>query len=130
EVGRLPLTGSGKVDRAALQALGPATPYATAEYVAPQNAEQEVMAGIWSGLLGVERVGIFDDFFELGGHSLLSVRLLSRIYATFDVQVPLQSLFETPTVAGLTEKVQAARWAAGEPRPPGGVPSLREVGEL
>ncbi|PYS76408.1 MAG: non-ribosomal peptide synthetase, partial [Acidobacteria bacterium] len=73
ELAHLPLTENGKVDRAALEAFAPA--YATTEYVAPQNAEQEVMAGIWSGLLGVERVGIFDDFFELGGHSLLSVRL-------------------------------------------------------
>ena len=73
------------------------------EYVAPTNEVEEVLARIWAELLGVEQVGIHDNFFDLGGHSLLGTQLLSRLQQKFQVEIPLRTLFETQTVAGLAE---------------------------
>ncbi len=70
-------------------------------YVAPRTPLEEALAAIWAELLGVERVGVHDDFFQLGGHSLLATQIMSRLLSSFQVELPLASLFETPTVAGL-----------------------------
>jgi amino acid adenylation domain-containing protein len=95
----LPLTVNGKVDRRAL-------PEPAAEsvegYVAPRTAVEEMIAGIWESLLPVERVGIHDNFFDLGGHSLLATQVASRVREAFQVEVPLRTFFECPTVAALT----------------------------
>ena len=106
-LGQLPLTRNGKIDRQALAAIEPADEK-TARHIAPSNEYEEILAGIWAELLGVERVGIHDDFFELGGHSLLATQLLSRVREAFRVEVALRSLFENPTVAGLAAQVAAA----------------------
>ncbi|ADO71940.1 type I polyketide synthase [Stigmatella aurantiaca] len=71
------------------------------EYVAPRDDLEAEIAGIWAELLGVQQVGIHDSFFLLGGHSLLGMQLLSRIREQLKGDIPLRSLFETPTVAGL-----------------------------
>ncbi|HKE57443.1 MAG TPA: SDR family NAD(P)-dependent oxidoreductase, partial [Pyrinomonadaceae bacterium] len=73
------------------------------EFVAPTNEVEEIIARIWAELLGVEQVGIHDNFFDLGGHSLLGTQLLSRLQQKFQVEIPLRTLFETQTVAGLAE---------------------------
>ena len=78
-------------------------------YVAPRNAVEEVVAGIWPEVLGVDRVGVEDDFFELGGHSLLATQVMARLRESFDVDVPLRALFEVPSVGGLSERVTALR---------------------
>jgi acyl carrier protein len=65
------------------------------------------MAVIWSRTLGVDRVGVHDDFFELGGHSLLALSLLIEVERELGVAVPLASLFETFTVAGLAAIIEA-----------------------
>jgi len=104
----MPLTPNGKVDRAE---LGRRTPELAGlvsedEYVAPETDVEEILAGIWQQLLGVEQVGVYDNFFELGGHSLLVPQIFARIYETFELQLPLRVLFEAPTIAELALVVE------------------------
>ena len=84
----------------------------TAEFVAPRTPVEETIAGIWADLLGRERVGSKDNFFEIGGHSLLGTQVMSRVNESFNINLPLQALFEPPTVSGLAEHVERARQEA------------------
>ncbi|MBB4635036.1 non-ribosomal peptide synthetase/type I polyketide synthase [Longimicrobium terrae] len=119
---RLPMSGTGKVDRAALPA--PEQAPADAGWTAPRTPVEEALAGIWGTVLGVERVGAHDDFFELGGHSLLATRVVSRVREVFGVEARLRALFEAPTVAGLAARIEALR-RAGVPAPPAIAPADR-----
>ncbi|HEY0733697.1 MAG TPA: amino acid adenylation domain-containing protein [Herpetosiphonaceae bacterium] len=101
----LPLTPNGKVDRRALPDPDHTRPDLAAEFVAPATPVERDVAAIWSDVLGVERVGIYDNFFDLGGHSLLVVQVISRIRTLFQVEIPLRFMFETPTVAGLVVEI-------------------------
>jgi len=101
---KLPLTASGKVDRAALPKPDLAR-QSGASFVAPRTPVQEVLAAVWVEVLDVERVGIHDNFFDLGGHSLLGTQVISRIQDLLKVQLPLRALFEAPTVAELSQLV-------------------------
>lgn len=94
---RLPLTANGKIDRAALAALEIVE--AAAEYVGPGSALEEVLAGIWEELLPRKRIGVHQNFFDLGGHSLLATQVISQVRETFQVDVPLRTLFDSPTIA-------------------------------
>ncbi len=114
----LPLTANGKVDRQALPAPGRARPELEADFVAPRTPAEELLAGIWATVLGVERVGVYDHFFELGGHSLLATQVVSRVRDAFGVELALRTLFATPTVVGLAEELKAALAAGAEPAPP------------
>ena len=95
----LPLTPNGKLDRKALPEPEGERSAAAGSYRAPSNAVEQVLAGLWAELLGMDRVGIHDNFFELGGHSLLATQLVSRIRQTFHVELPLRALFAAPSVA-------------------------------
>ncbi|WP_375501123.1 amino acid adenylation domain-containing protein [uncultured Nostoc sp.] len=98
----LPLTPNSKVDRRAL----PVPEYhreLEVSFVAPRNPTEEMLAGIWAEVLGVERVGIHDNFFELGGHSLLATQVITRLSEAFSLELPLRSLFENSTIAQLAE---------------------------
>jgi amino acid adenylation domain-containing protein len=117
---KLPLTLNGKVNHAALPSLEEARQQQLKRnYTAPRNATQEVLAGIWSEVLSVERISIKDNFFELGGHSLLATQVMSRVREAFQAEVPLRALFETPTIEGIATRVEAALQADDElPAPP------------
>ncbi|PYS22683.1 MAG: hypothetical protein DMF72_12540 [Acidobacteria bacterium] len=100
----IPLTPNGKVNRQALPAPDSTRPKLEGAYVAPRNPVEESLGVIWAEVLGIKQIGIHDDFFtELGGHSLLATQLISRIRNTFEVELPLRHLFESPTIAGLAE---------------------------
>ncbi len=101
----LPLTPNGKIDRQALPAPELAASL-TDTFVDPRTPLEETLAGIWSELLSLKKVGIHDNFFDLGGHSLLITQLLARVREYFQVELPLRVLFEAPTVAGLAEKIE------------------------
>ena len=102
---KFPLTPNGKVDRKALPAPERSRSDLAEAYVEPRTALERVLAGIWSQVLGVERVGVDDNFFELGGHSLLVTQLLSRVYEACQVKLPMRYIFEAPTVAGLATRM-------------------------
>ena len=102
----LPLTPSGKIDRRALPAPG-RLERETADHVPPRHLSEETIAAIWRDLLGIDRVGAYDDFFALGGHSLLLPQLLHRLRATFRVEVPLRLLFEQSTLERMALNVEA-----------------------
>ena len=78
-------------------------------YVAPRNATEEKLCALWQEVLKVGRVGIEDDFFLLGGHSLLATRLVNLIRQEFAVELPLRAVFESPTIASLSEWVERRR---------------------
>jgi amino acid adenylation domain-containing protein len=82
---------------------------------APATPTEELLAGLWATLLGVDRVGPHDDFFALGGHSLLATRLIARVHRVFGVDLPLRALFEEPTVAALAKRI--AESSGGEAPP-------------
>lgn len=103
-VDEIPLTANGKVDLKALPSPEQQAP-AEHKFVAPRNSDEEKLVGIWQEVLKMDRVGVTDNFFELGGHSLLATQIISRIRSTFKVQMPLHSFLESPTVAGLAEKL-------------------------
>ncbi len=110
----LPLTPSGKVDRLALvepagtlEGIGEARPGAV-----PSGMVEEILALLWTDLLKREGIGRDDDFFALGGHSLLATRLVSRVRETLGVELPLQAVFETPTLAGLAAAIAAITTSA------------------
>ncbi|MBT8407960.1 MAG: polyketide synthase, partial [Deltaproteobacteria bacterium] len=78
-------------------------------YAAPRNEQEQEIAEIWQNLLGIEQVGIHDNFFELGGHSLLATQVISRLRATFKVELQLHQFFEIQTIAGLSESIEKAK---------------------
>jgi amino acid adenylation domain-containing protein len=106
---KLPLTVSGKVNRLALLRSGPEQLEKQENYIAPRNSIEEIVAGMWADVLNTENFGVEDDFFTLGGHSLLLARLAARIRESFQIDLTLRDLFETPTVAGISEKIEARR---------------------
>jgi amino acid adenylation domain-containing protein len=81
-------------------------------YVVPSTELERAVAGLWERLLGIEGIGVHDNFFELGGHSLLGTQLVGLARDVLGADLPLQALFETPTVAGMAAAVGAVRAAA------------------
>ncbi|MBV8201449.1 MAG: amino acid adenylation domain-containing protein, partial [Acidobacteria bacterium] len=128
--GGLPRTPNGKLDRRALPAppaplgAGDARDGSGTVFEAPRTAAERALALIWAEVLGLDRVGLHDDFFRLGGHSLLATRVVARLRRELGVDLPLRSLFQTPTLAGLAATVQALQ-ERRQPREPREVPATR-----
>ncbi|WP_214108307.1 non-ribosomal peptide synthetase [Acrocarpospora catenulata] len=119
---RLPLNPNGKIDRGALPQPDSGQSGTAAEYVAPRDPVEEAIAGIWSEVLEVARVGAEDDFFALGGHSLHSVQVAFRIRTTFGVELGIKQILAEPRVSVLArrvteelERVSASSWTADLP---------------
>lgn len=127
----LPLTPNGKVDRKALPKPEATRRDLLESYVAPQTLVEQTIAEIWASVLSLDRVGIHDNFFELGGYSLLAIQIVSRLRQALQVEIPLPSLFELPTVAELANRVEALRWATqANPPAASGDSDDYEEGEL
>jgi len=107
ELEEMPRTPNGKLDRRALPATEMNSPGGGQLYVAARTPLEEVVATIWAEVLGQARVGVTDNFFELGGHSLLASQVIARVRKSFQVNVPLITLFESPTVAALAGRIEA-----------------------
>jgi acyl carrier protein len=87
------------------KSTGYARPNLSNAYVAPTNDIEGSIAEIWQELLGIEQVGIHDNLFDLGGDSLLVIQIVSRLREVLHIEVPLRTIFETPTVAELADRV-------------------------
>jgi amino acid adenylation domain-containing protein len=125
----LPRTISGKVDRRSLPV--PNRQGGTQTFVAPRTPVEEQLAQIWTQILNLDRVGVNDNFFELGGHSLLATQLVSRIGKAFQAELPLRTVFESPTVASMAESIETIHWAKESSQvPPSQTGSAWEEGEL
>src|SRR6185436_3751063 len=105
-IAEMPFTPSGKIDRRALP--DPTTPQSGGAFAAPRTAVEEKLAAMWTSILKLERVGIHDNFFNLGGNSLLAFQLISRVRDEFNIELPLARVFETPTVAELSNWIGEA----------------------
>ncbi|MFH5230221.1 amino acid adenylation domain-containing protein, partial [Antrihabitans spumae] len=101
-IDEFPLTASGKVDRRAL----PEPVFEVRAFRVPSTPVEEIVAGVFAELLGVERVGVNDDFFELGGNSLIATRVVARLGVALDARVPVRVLFEASTVEALAVRLE------------------------
>jgi amino acid adenylation domain-containing protein len=109
---RMPLTSNGKMDRKALPEPENLRPES---YVAPRTEVEQRLAGIWSSMLGVKRIGVNDSFFELRGNSLLATQLVSTVREQFQIELPLRVIFDSPTVAGIAAYIEAQHEVSSAP---------------
>jgi thioester reductase-like protein/FkbM family methyltransferase len=109
----LPLTPNGKIDRRALP--DPERRDLAGGYAAPRTSTEKIVAANWADLLGLAQIGVNDNFFDLGGHSLLIPQVISQVRDIFQIEIPLRSFFETPTVANLAQFITAIRQGALSP---------------
>ena len=104
-----PLTPNGKINRQALPEIDFSTSIEE-EFIAPRNETEIKLAQIWQEILGREKIGIHDNFFALGGHSLLATQVISRLVNTFEIELPLRYLFESPTIETLSDRIENRLW--------------------
>jgi acyl-coenzyme A synthetase/AMP-(fatty) acid ligase len=114
-VEKLPLTPNGKIDRRALPVPEISMQSNQAVFEAPRTPMEKTIAAIWSEVLGVEQIGIYDNFFNLGGHSLIATRVVAKLRACdLALDIPVRTLFEQPTIAELTEWIMIQMMASEE----------------
>jgi len=100
-----PLTPNGKINRLGLPAANISQQNFGVEFVAPRTPTERELVTIWTEVLQLTKIGIYDNFFEMGGHSLLATQLISRLKETFEIEFPFRYLFENPTISQLAEKL-------------------------
>jgi acyl carrier protein len=100
------LLPNGKVDRKNLTFGTSARVLEQRRFVAPQTEVEGKMAQLWCEVLGLEQIGIHENFFELGGHSLMVIQVIARIRKVFEVEIPVRSLFEEPTIERSAKAVE------------------------
>ena len=122
----LPLTPSGKVDRRALPVPDAALFESASAIVVPRTPTEELLAEVWAQVMGHAQISIHANFFEMGGHSLMASQVMARVQQLFNVDLPLRSLFERPTVAGLAARIELALRAAAPLQTPPLLPVKRE----
>ena len=110
----LPQLPNGKVNRRGLPAPDRSRPSLETPLKAPRTKIEKKLVMIWEQVLGLDLLGVHDNFFELGGHSLLATQIMSRLRDTFQLELPLRSLFETPTVSALAESIEQGERSEGE----------------
>lgn len=114
----LPLTPNGKVDRNALPKLKSEIrpTKSSVETTPPRNETEMRLTNLWQEVLRLENVGVEDNFFRLGGHSLLALQLMARVREVFKADLPLKTLFESPTISGLAQAlVRFSKSSASQP---------------
>jgi hypothetical protein len=105
---QLPVTAMGKVDRLALPLPDRSRPRLDVPFVAPRDSVELRLAPIWAEVLGLSQVGVFDNFFHLGGHSLAAMRVVSRVVQTFQLELPIKALFDSPTISEMASIITAS----------------------
>ncbi len=106
---KFPTTPSGKIDKKALPKPEGVSPELKTEYVMPRTETEENISNIVADVLKINKVGVFDNFFELGGHSMLAMQVISRINDEFHVEISIKSLFENPTIDGISNAIFEAQ---------------------
>lgn len=123
---KLPLTANNKVDRRALPSPDFFLQDSEDTFIPPETTTEKSIANIWSEILRLNNIGREDNFFDLGGHSLLATRTISRIRTVFGVEVPLRSLFEAPTIRGLSRLIEVLVNERNDESVPPLVPAQRD----
>jgi acyl carrier protein len=106
ELPDLPLTSNGKLDRNALPVPDASNTLPNDDYMSPRTVLEERISALVANLLGVSQVGVNDNLFLIGGHSLFGTQLIARIRDSFGVELPLRSVFESPTPALLAREIE------------------------
>jgi len=122
----LPLTLNGKLDRKALPEPEGERAELESDYLAPRTPPEELVARIFEEVLKFDRIGIQDDFFEIGGHSLLATQVISRVKDVFGVEISIRSIFEEPTVEGLTRRIEESLRGGNKAETPPPIRVLRD----
>jgi acyl transferase domain-containing protein len=124
--------GNGASPAGAAEAAGAAhaRPNLSTQFAAPVTETEKTITAVWEHLLGVAPVGIHDKFFELGGHSLLAIQLLARLREVYDLDLPVQTIFESPTISQLARSIDEQKKAAPDAPAETGDPGLDEMLKL
>jgi aspartate racemase len=113
-IDQVPLTVAGKIDRQALSGLEAAQPSALKTHPAPETIWERRIADIWKEVLGLEKLEVHENFFNLGGQSLKAIQIINRIRKIYNISLPIQSIFDCPTITGLAQTVEEISKSKGE----------------
>lgn len=118
KLAEMPVNRRGKIDRQALPEPDGARPELEREFIAPRTPVEQMLADIWSQVLGIEKIGIKDNFFELGGQSILAGQVTGQIHAAINIEVPVYDLFENPTIMDMARHIETLLWTAQDLQSP------------